>query len=111
MENTVKSVLKTAGAAFALCVSATGLFGAAVANASSSHESNADVKVSTTPPAMKLSTSPDEQIRTSGMQGTIENADQGIVETADQCTTTSTTKVDCVTPSAESVPQYTAKAK
>lgn len=109
MQNTVKSVLKTAGAAFALCASASGLFGGAIANASSSHESNADVKVSTTPPEMKLVGSADEQIRTTGTQGVVENASQGTVETADQCTSTSTVKVPCVAPAAESAPQYKAK--
>lgn len=110
MENTVKSVLKTAGAAFALSLGAVGFLGGAIANATSSHESNVDVKIGDNPPAaMKLVGSPDEQIRTTGFQGVVENADQGIIETADQCTLTSTTKVDCVTPSSESTPQFKAK--
>ena len=101
MENTVKSVLKTAGAAFALSIGAVGFLGGAIAHASSSHESNADVKVSTTPPTMKLVGSTDEQIRTTGIQG--------VLEESDQCTDTSTVKVACVTPSPESTPQFKAK--
>ena len=74
MQDTGKSVLKTAGAAFALCV---------IAYASGSHESNADVKARTNPPEMKLVGSADEQIRTTGTQGVAENASQGTVETAE----------------------------
>jgi hypothetical protein len=103
MENTVKSVLKkTAGAAcLALALGTAGLFGSAFANASSSHESNADVKVSTTPPEMKLATSAGEQVRSTGTQG--------IFDTADQCTSTSAAKTDCVTQSSEAAPQYRTK--
>lgn len=98
MQNIVKSAFTAAGAA---CL-ALALFGSAVANASSSHESNADVKVSTTPPQMELSASHGEQIRSTGTQGVFANADQ--------CTDSSTTtKVACVTPSSEAAPQLKAK--
>lgn len=89
MQDTGKSVLKTAGAAFALC---------AIAYASGSHESNADVKARTNPPEMKLVGSADEQIRTT--------VTQGVAETADQCTSTATVELPGVTPGAESAPQY-----
>lgn len=109
MDISVKSAARAA-AAFALSISAVGAFGGAVANANSGHEVNADVKIGDNPPAsMKLVGSPDEQIRMTGFQGVVENADQGIVESADQCTDTSTAKVDCVKSSSESTPQFKAK--
>jgi hypothetical protein len=98
MQKMMRSAVTAAGAA---CV-ALSFFGSAVANASSSHESNADVKVSTTPPQMELSASTGEQIRTTGTQGVFANADQ--------CTDSSTTtKVACVTPSSQAAPQLKAK--
>lgn len=97
MQNIVRSAVTAAGAA---CV-AFALFGSAVAGASS-HDSNADVKVSTTPPQMEISASADEHIRSTGTQGALASADQ--------CTVSSTTaKVDCVTPSSEAAPQVKAK--
>lgn len=97
MQNIVKTAVMAGGAA---CL-ALGLFGSAVASASSSHESNADVKVSTTPPQMQISASAEEQIRSTGTQGVFANADQ--------CSDSSATKVACVTPSAEATPQVKAK--
>jgi hypothetical protein len=98
MQNIVKSAVTAAGAA---CL-AFALFGSAVASATSSHESNTDVKVSTTPPQMELSASTGEQIRSTGTQGVFSNADQ--------CTESSTTtKVACITPSSEAAPQLKAK--
>ena len=106
MRNIVRSAVSAAGAAGV----AFALFGSAVAGASASHESNADVKVSTTPPQMEVSASADEHIRSTGTQGTIATATQGTVETADQCTNSSTTtKVACITPSSEAAPQVKAK--
>ncbi len=104
MQNIVKSAAMAAGVAVALS-----LFGSAVASASSGHESNADVKVSTTPPSMELSTSEGEQIRTTGTQGTIASATQGTIASSDQCTDSSTTKVACITPSSQAAPQLKAK--
>lgn len=98
MRNIVRSAVSAAGAAGV----AFALFGSAVAGASASHESNADVKVSTTPPQMEISASADEHIRSTGTQGALASADQ--------CTVSSTTaKVACVTPSSEAAPQVKAK--
>ncbi len=104
MENTAKLVKKTVGAGcLALALGGAGLFGGAIASASSS--SGSDGKISTTPPAMEISTSADEQIRTTGTQGTIES----VSSRTDQCTDISSVKVDCISQSAEAAPQYRAE--
>ena len=98
----MRNIVRTAATAAGVAGLAFALFGSAVAGASSSHESNVDVKVSTTPPQMQLSASADEQIRSTGTQGFFADADQ--------CTDSSTTiKVACITPPPEAVPQQKAK--
>ena len=103
MGNNVQSVMKKTAiaAGFVLCLATGGLFGGAIANATTSHDSNADVKVSTTPPQMELAASAGEQIRTTGTQGTFAGGDQ--------CTSTSAVKVDCVISSSAAAPQYKVK--
>ena len=104
MENTVNLVKKTVGAGcLALALGGAGLFGSAIASASSG--SGSDGKVSTTPPAMEISTSADEQVRTTGTQGVFAS----ISARTDQCTETSSVKVDCIIQSSEATPQFKAE--
>ena len=104
MENTVNLVKKTVGAGcLALALGGAGLCGGAIASASSG--SGSDGKVSTTPPAMEISTSADEQVRTTGTQGTFANVSMS----TDQCNDISSVKVDCVSQSSEATPQFKAK--
>lgn len=83
----------------------------AIANAGSGHGSTPDVKVSTSPPAMNLATSPREKVNTSGIQGTLRpTAVDGSVEDAFQCNSTSSiAKVSCDLPSPEATPQVKAR--
>lgn len=99
MENNVTTAARRiAGAVcLSLALSAAGVFGGAMAHANGSHDPSGEV-AGTTPPQMKLSVSSDQQIRTSGTQGTVASGDQ--------CTNTSSVKVQCVTPSVESAPQH-----
>lgn len=99
-----------AGLTAALGVSA--FLGCAVANAGSGHGSTSNVKVGVqTAPSMKLHTSPDEKVNASGDQGALRtSAVQGIVENALQCDSTSRiSKVDCDVRSPEATPQIKAK--
>lgn len=98
MENTAILAKKTViTGCLTLALGGAGLFGGAIAGATTSSGSGADGKVSTTPPAMEISTSADEQIRATGTQGAFAGPDQ--------CTDTSRLKVDCVSQSPEATPQ------
>lgn len=98
----MKFGVKTAGAVcLTLGLGVPGLVGGAIASATSGNGSNDNVKVSTTPPAMELAASPDEQIRTTGTQGTFDGADQ--------CHDSSSFTVECVSQSWVAAPQFKAK--
>lgn len=104
MENTVKSLKIFVGAGcLSLALGGAGLLAAATASAAGSNGSGADEKVSTTPPAMEIATSADEQIRKTGTQG--------VFASADQCTALSSVKVACVSQSSEATPQFKAPNK
>ena len=86
--------------------------GCAVANAGGHHGSTSDVKVGVqSAPGMKLQTSADEKVNSTGVQGDLRtSAIQGTVENALQCDSTSSiAKVDCDTLSPEATPQTKAK--
>lgn len=113
MSNNAFPTRRTAGVAgltAALGVSA--FLGCAVANAGSGHGSTPNVKVGVqSAPAMKLAGSPDEKVNSSGDQGTLRSsAVQGTVENALQCDSTSTiAKVTCDVQSPEATPQIKGK--
>lgn len=86
-----------------LTLGGAGLLASAVASAAGSNGSDANGKVSTTPPAMEIATSADEQIRTTGIQG--------VFASADQCSDLSSVKVGCVSQSFEATPQFTSPNK
>ncbi len=99
-----------AGLGGALGISA--ILSCAVVNASAGHPGNHPVKVGVrNAPAMKLRTSPDEKVNTSGTQGELRrSAVQGIFESAVQCDSTSLkAKVPCDTQSPEATPQLKPK--
>lgn len=99
MKSTVKSLKISVGAGcLTLALGGAGFFAAATASAAGSNGSGADETVGTTPPAMKIAASADEQIRTTGTQG--------VFASADQCTDLSSVKLECVHQSSEATPQF-----
>ena len=95
MENTAKLLTMSVGAGcLTLALGGAGFLTAAMASANADGK---DGKVSTTPPAMEIATSADEQIRTTGTQG--------VFASADQCTDLSSIKVGCIHQSYEATPQ------
>lgn len=99
MESAVKFLKTSVGAGcLTLALGGPGLFAAATASAAGSNGSGTDKTVSTTPPAMNIATSADEQIRTTGIQGVFAGADQ--------CTDLSSIKLECVSQSSEATPQF-----
>ena len=90
------------------------LVSCAIASASSGHGSTPNVKVGVQQaPSMKLVTSPDEKVNSTGIQGALRSTGiEGTVDNPDQCTSMSTiAKVPCDIQSPEATPQDKAKAK
>lgn len=111
--STIRITRRTAGfAGLTAALGVSALLGCAVANAGSGHGSSSNVKVGVqSAPGMKLAGSPDEKINHTGVQGDLRStAMQGTLENAMQCDSTSTiAKVDCDVQSPEATPQIKGK--